>query len=119
MSFLLDTNICTSHLKRPGGLAHRMIQYSGRLYMPTVVLGELFAWAYCRIDPSKLLQQIEDELLAFSRLPPSIFSVPSPTLLRANRLKAAETAAILKTPVDQPAGDERCIASSPFFEGRS
>jgi tRNA(fMet)-specific endonuclease VapC len=64
MSFLLDTNVCSAHLKRPGGLAHRLIQYSGRLHLPTVVLGELYAWAYRRNDPSKLLKQIEEELLA-------------------------------------------------------
>ena len=63
MSFLLDTNICSAHLKRPGGLTHRLIQYMGRLYLPTVVLGELYAWAYRRSNPSKLLHQIENELL--------------------------------------------------------
>ena len=63
MSFLLDTNICSAHLKRPGGLTHRLIQYSGRLYLPTVIVGELYAWAYRRSDPSKLLHQIENELL--------------------------------------------------------
>ena len=63
MSFLLDTNICSAHLKRPGGLTHRLIQHMGRLYLPTVVLGELYAWAYRRGDFSKLLQQIENELL--------------------------------------------------------
>ncbi|MGI6416460.1 MAG: hypothetical protein ACOX1P_12390 [Thermoguttaceae bacterium] len=30
MSFLLDTNICSAHLKRPGGLAHRMMQHTGK-----------------------------------------------------------------------------------------
>jgi tRNA(fMet)-specific endonuclease VapC len=63
MSYLLDTNICSAHLKRPAGLAHRFIQYGGRLYLPTIVLGELYAWAYRRTDPTLLLQQIEDELL--------------------------------------------------------
>ncbi|MGO8746354.1 MAG: type II toxin-antitoxin system VapC family toxin [Thermoguttaceae bacterium] len=63
MSFLLDTNICSAHLKRPGGLTHRLIQYMGRLYLPTVVLGELYAWAYRRSNSSKLLHQIENELL--------------------------------------------------------
>ena len=63
MSFSLDTNICSAHLKRPGGLTHRLIQHMGRLYLPTVVLGELHAWAYRRGDSSKLLQQIENELL--------------------------------------------------------
>lgn len=64
MSFLLDTNICSAHLKRRGGLTHRLIQYTGRLYLPTVVLGELYAWAYRRNDSSKLLHQIENELLS-------------------------------------------------------
>ena len=63
MSYLLDTNICSAHLKRPSGLAHRFIQYGGRLHIPTIVLGELYAWAYRRTDPAILLRQIEDELL--------------------------------------------------------
>jgi tRNA(fMet)-specific endonuclease VapC len=63
MSYLLDTNICSAHLKRPSGLAHRFIQYGGRLRIPTIVLGELYAWAYRRTNPAILLRQIEDELL--------------------------------------------------------
>jgi predicted nucleic acid-binding protein len=31
MSFLLDTNIVSFHLKRPRGLMHRFVQYAGRL----------------------------------------------------------------------------------------
>jgi tRNA(fMet)-specific endonuclease VapC len=46
MSFLLDTNICSAHFRRPAGLAHRFIQHSGGLFIPTIVLGGLFAWAY-------------------------------------------------------------------------
>lgn len=63
MSYLLDTNLCSAHLKRPGGLIHRFVQHSGRLYLPTIVLGELYAWAYRRNDPSILIQQIEQGLL--------------------------------------------------------
>lgn len=40
MSFLLDTNICSAHLKRPSGLTHRFVQHGGGLYVSTVVLGE-------------------------------------------------------------------------------
>ena len=29
MSHLLDTNICSAHFRRPGGLAHRFFQYGG------------------------------------------------------------------------------------------
>lgn len=63
MSFLLDTNICSAHLRRPAGLAHRFMQHSGRLFVPTIVLGELYAWAFKRPDPAPLLHLIDDELL--------------------------------------------------------
>lgn len=63
MSFLLDTNTCSAHFRRPSGLAHRFMQHSGRLFIPTIVLGELFAWAYRRDDPSPLLGFINDDLL--------------------------------------------------------
>lgn len=63
MSFLLDTNICSAHLKRPAGLMHRFIQHSGRLHIPTVVLGELYAWAFHRKDPSQVVPRIENDLL--------------------------------------------------------
>jgi predicted nucleic acid-binding protein len=42
VSFLLDTNIVSAYLKRPGALAHRFIQYSGRLYVSSVALAELY-----------------------------------------------------------------------------
>ena len=32
VSFLLDTNILSAHLRRPAGLAHRFFQHAGRLY---------------------------------------------------------------------------------------
>jgi tRNA(fMet)-specific endonuclease VapC len=63
MSFLLDTNICSYHLKRPAGLMHRFIQHSGRLHIPTIVLGELYTWAYHRKDPSRLITTIENDFL--------------------------------------------------------
>lgn len=70
MNFLLDTNICSAHMRRPAGLAHRFIQHSGRLSIPTVVLAELYAGAFLLDDPTKNLAGINDllqdmELLAF------------------------------------------------------
>ena len=62
MSHLLDTNICAAHFRRPGGLAHRFMQYSGGLFVPTVVLGELYAGAYHGSNPAPLLQKIADLL---------------------------------------------------------
>jgi tRNA(fMet)-specific endonuclease VapC len=63
MSFLLDTDTCSAHLKRPSGLMHRFVQHSGRLYMPTIVLGELYTWAYHRKNPTPVIQRIENDLL--------------------------------------------------------
>ena len=60
MSFLLDTNIISDHLKRPSGSFHRFMQHSGQLAVPTIVLGELYAWAYGRADPSTILGPLED-----------------------------------------------------------
>ncbi len=55
MSFLLDTDTCSAHLKRPSGLMHRFVQHSGGLYIPTIVLGELYAWAYHRQNPTSIM----------------------------------------------------------------
>ncbi len=63
MSFLLDTNICSAHLKQPSGLIHRFVQHAGRLHISTIVLGELYTWAYRRGDPNKLLTVIERDLV--------------------------------------------------------
>jgi len=68
MSYLLDTNIVSAYVKRPSSLAHRIVQSSGRLAIPTIVLGELHAWAYGRNDPAPLLKSIELALTAFTLL---------------------------------------------------
>jgi tRNA(fMet)-specific endonuclease VapC len=63
VSFLLDTNICSAHLKQPSGLTHRFVQHSGRLYISTIVLGELYTWALRRGDNRGLELIIERDLL--------------------------------------------------------
>ena len=57
---MLDTNICSAHIRRPAGLAHRFIQHSGRLWMPSIVLAELYAGAYLLDDPRRVLAGIDD-----------------------------------------------------------
>lgn len=57
--FLLDTNICSSHLRRPAGLAHRLFQHSGRIFVPTVVVAELYAGAYLSTNFHSLAARIE------------------------------------------------------------
>ena len=62
MNFLLDTNICSAHMRRPGRLAHRFVQYSGGLSIPTIVLAELYAGAYKHPAPARVLILIADLL---------------------------------------------------------
>jgi tRNA(fMet)-specific endonuclease VapC len=62
MTHLLDSDICSAHMRRPGGLAHRFVQYAGGIAISSVTLAELFAGAYKRPQPAKLLSLIHDIL---------------------------------------------------------
>jgi tRNA(fMet)-specific endonuclease VapC len=62
VSFLLDTNILSEHLRRPAGLTHRFVQHSGRLYTSSVSLAELYDWAYGRNDPAPTIATIQNLL---------------------------------------------------------
>lgn len=59
MSYLLDTNILSAHLRRPSGLQHRFVQHSGRLYTSAIALAELYEWAYQRSDPAAALAAVD------------------------------------------------------------
>ena len=59
MSFLVDTNILSAHLRRPAGLAHRFFQQSGRLYTSGVSLAELYDWVNGRRDPDPLRTSVQ------------------------------------------------------------
>jgi predicted nucleic acid-binding protein len=59
VSFLLDTNILSEHLRRPSGLVHRFVQHSGRLYTSSVSLAELYVWVFGRPDPTPTLAAVE------------------------------------------------------------
>jgi tRNA(fMet)-specific endonuclease VapC len=63
MSFLLDTNICSTFLKYPRRLSHRFIQHGGRLNIASLTLGELYTWAYRRPDPESGRNAILRDLL--------------------------------------------------------
>lgn len=87
MTFLLDTNICSAHLRRPAGMAHRFLQYSGRLAVPSIALAELYAGAYHRPERSSLLQRLHElledlEVLDFDRRCAERFGVVRGELLQ-------------------------------------
>jgi tRNA(fMet)-specific endonuclease VapC len=62
MTHLLDTDICSAHMRRPSGLAHRFIQYSGGIAISSVALAELFSGAYKLPQPARILAGIADLL---------------------------------------------------------
>ena len=62
MSFLLDTDICSVHLKQKGNLTHRFLQHMGRLHISVITLGELCTWALRAKASPKRLQSLLDLL---------------------------------------------------------
>src|SRR5262249_26839207 len=62
MSFLLDTDTCSAHMRLPAKLAHRFIQYTGQLAIASVTLAELYAGAYKHSQTNRLLALIADLL---------------------------------------------------------
>jgi len=44
MSFVLDTDTCSAHLKGNAGTFNKFIQYSGGLSVSAVTVAELYSW---------------------------------------------------------------------------
>jgi tRNA(fMet)-specific endonuclease VapC len=40
VTHLLDTDICSAHMRRGAGLAHRFFQHGGDIAIPSIVLAE-------------------------------------------------------------------------------
>jgi tRNA(fMet)-specific endonuclease VapC len=62
MSFLIDTDTCSAHLKAHGRVTNRFLQYTGRLWISSVTLGELYTWALRAKASPKRLQSVLDLL---------------------------------------------------------
>jgi predicted nucleic acid-binding protein len=64
MSFLVDTDICSAHLKDSPAVSSRFLQNTGRLHVSAVSLGELYVFAFRkRASPqilAGLLQMLND-----------------------------------------------------------
>lgn len=55
MSFLIDTDVCSAYLKGDRDVWQRFMQYSGRLHLSTITVGELFTWAFrAHASPKRL-----------------------------------------------------------------
>jgi tRNA(fMet)-specific endonuclease VapC len=55
VSFLIDSDTCSAHLKNVRRVTNRFVQYTGRLHISTITLGELTAWAMrAKASPKRL-----------------------------------------------------------------
>jgi tRNA(fMet)-specific endonuclease VapC len=63
VSFLIDTDTCSAHLKQKGGITGRFLQYTGQLHISAITLGELFTWAMRANAPPRRINSIQ-QLLA-------------------------------------------------------
>ena len=62
MSFLVDTDVCSAHLKGVGAVTGRFLQYTGRLHVSVVTAGELYTWAFRANAPARRLTALQDFL---------------------------------------------------------
>jgi tRNA(fMet)-specific endonuclease VapC len=68
MSFLLDTDICSAHLKGNRTVSSHLLQYSGRLHISALSVSELFTWAKRNNAPPARLIAVRELLLAMQFL---------------------------------------------------
>ena len=55
---MLDSNICSAHLKGNAKVNSRVIQYGGRLHVSTITVGELYTWGFRAKASPKRLQDL-------------------------------------------------------------
>ncbi len=84
MSFLLDTDVCSAHLKGNRAVSSRFLQCSGRLHVSVLTVSELYTWAKRSGAPPARLVAIGDMLMA-ARL----IDVNREVAERAGELRAA------------------------------
>jgi tRNA(fMet)-specific endonuclease VapC len=58
MSFLIDTDICSAHLRSTSSVSNRFLQYIGRLHISVLTLGELLSWTLRKNSPPKYQQAL-------------------------------------------------------------
>jgi tRNA(fMet)-specific endonuclease VapC len=55
VNFLVDTDTCSAHLKEKGIVSGRFLQFTGRLNVSVITVGELYTWALrAKASPQRL-----------------------------------------------------------------
>src|SRR5688500_18634121 len=53
VSFLIDADVVSAHLRGRAHVTSRLLQYTGRLFMSTVTLAELQTWLHRQATPQR------------------------------------------------------------------
>jgi tRNA(fMet)-specific endonuclease VapC len=56
--FLIDTDICSAHLRNVTAVTHRFAQHAGHLHISVLTLGELLSWTLRPKSPPKYHQSL-------------------------------------------------------------
>lgn len=62
MSFLIDTDTCSAHIKGDRRVVNRFLQYGGRLFISMITMAELYVWASRTKAPPHRQQDVKDLL---------------------------------------------------------
>jgi len=60
VSFLLDTDTCSAHLRQVAAVTSKFLQYTGRLHVSPLTVGELYTWALRAKAPPRRIQTLQD-----------------------------------------------------------
>jgi tRNA(fMet)-specific endonuclease VapC len=69
MSLLLDTDVCSAHLRGERVVFSKFVQHSGRLHVSTVTMGELYSWVLRSKAPPARLERLQQFLMGVHLIP--------------------------------------------------
>ena len=69
MSFLIDTDICSAHLRGKGSVTNRLLQYTGGLHVSMITVGELYTWHFGLTPPPRRLVALQEMFGEMNLLP--------------------------------------------------
>ena len=69
MSFLLDTDLCSAHLRGERSVFSKFVQHSGQLHVSAITVGELYSWVLRSKAPPDRLQLLQRFLMGANFLP--------------------------------------------------
>ena len=69
MSFLLDTDVCSAHLRGDRKVFSKFLQFAGQLHVSVITAGELYSWVLRSKSSADRLQLLQRFLMGVRLLP--------------------------------------------------